>query len=1430
MADLPVLGQVRRPITLIPVGLKEAALDSPTFRSGFTHFSEQLELVEKWLEGYVRCISKLTHEIGAFETLINGFLAQTVPPSLISEAVIDHDYTLLALKRYGDGAREFWTATMLGLKRMEANMVEPIKIFLQHDLRPFRDIRRNLDQTQRQFDSLQSRFSGQAKTKEASSLREDAFQLHEARKAYLKASMDFSAAAPQLRMALDKMLVRVFSDQWRDMRGPQQRVNGSIERWSNDIERVRGWSREMENGEKSFKREFLEARKHIEESAELAVRPSRELDDYAGIPGSTSTLKGPSISNLQTPGTKTRPVKSEKQGWLNLRTVSGKPSRTIWLRRWFYVKNGIFGWLVQGSRSGGVEESDRIGVLLCNVKPGNADDRRFVFEVKTKDTTIVVQAETHTEMMEWLAAFDIAKQKALEDPASTESPGLGPRAHDPAFAISPPSAPEFAASAADSGMPHRADDNSNLTGPDRSSTLPVPGSDVIVNRNSFDVASQRRPLGEKDNDTSRDPASRIIQKLDLHRKATGDMKSPGSAGSSGSGIASLIAASHSSMPVGPGALPNSPPPDTPKKSPALLPTTRDLPTSSLAPNTLVNPPASTTLSSAAVIVNGERGIGIGRIDASGGMPSGVLANVWGSTNWGHLNRLSRNEQSKRQERSASLKLSNPPSPLIHPSNTSQDASPPKSALAGISETSSLSQSPNKSPIVSAADSPHRKTLSLDTGDKSEIKPPEYPNYYPLQLKTQDAQFRLLFPSIPREEKLVLVFKATWNPNEQQEFPGRVYVTTEEMYFYSNHCGMTLISSIGLGSISEVTAATGRDCDFIFCHLKEEETHSGYTRITIKTFLESLKLLKRRLNFLVQNHASQQLSIEEVMKSLIKMEQDDPESSPSMDSWENISVNTPVDGGATPKRNASYRDQRDLKANVLIDRGLYGDNLLQLDGAVDSKTFKLPKQPIVYTPSGMDKLAVEREFEISPKALFHVMFGDKSAVWQLLYHERQAQRIKQGPWTQTDHGHLRRDFDYQLEYLDFFRRVRQAKVEDHQMVEVANEHLLYVVSDRKSPWHFPYRDSFLLLTKVVITHLAKSKCKLAVYVKVDWLKPPPYARGIIAEAALRELALDALDLTDVIAEQVRNFASAHGRTKKAIQIFGQVGVQTQTSEFAGSEAPLKAQLRRSKKKRTLTALAFESAASMAESVVTSAAQIVTRFVMWIWRTVNANSILICILAVSVLVNIVFSSTSTSTWWQERRARKFMSHLGVGPDLSISKAVYIHDLTDATSLDLDLDSSPDNSGNNNNNNPCRNTFNTIMNLPSPFPPNTDKTSYSPPSTLSPPSLPQSASLHRFQKTRHHLGQKRHDLLVAMRVVNSIEREMVQAEWESWLAEEGMRCSMMEGIIHSKSREEGRKDQQGAEKYGSNRTDEEIRSWHREYCASCRREQERVGMALV
>ena len=1096
----------------------------------------------------------------------------------------------------------------------------------------------------------------QAKTKEASSLREDAFQIHEARKAYLKASMDFCVAAPQLRLSLDKMLVRVFFERWKDMKTTRDAIGGTFAKTGIDLERIRGWSREMENGERAFRKEMNESRKRIEDSAEFAAKPSRELEDYS-IPVANAASKRPTGNSSSKKG------QAEKQGWLSLRTLTGKPTRTVWVRKWFFVKNGIFGWLVQGSRSGGVEESERIGVLLCGVRPATQEERRFCFEVKTKDTTIMLQAESQLELIEWMTVFEIAKQKALEDPASTDSPGLvEPQPLDPAFAISQPTAPEFAASAADSGMQLLSDDHS-VAGFDRTTTLPVPGNDPghAATRSSFDVSSSRRStMVEKEGESSREQAARIIQKLDLHRKSpavsqsgTGASVFSSSSPASG-GIASLISASHNILPVGPGVIPQASSADSQGGRTAGTSVTRNLAFSTLAPATLANVPTHTNLSATAVIVNGERGIGLGQ--GEGGMPSGILANLWGSLNWGHINRLEHGEMKATPE---ARRLAN-----------SQEAAGALHATSvgptGEDQQKDVMDSPNQSPS-------HRRTVSLN-GDAPEIRralvaPQEFPKNYPLQLKTQDAQFRLLFPNVKRQEKVVLVFRATWSPNDEQQFPGRIYVTSKEIYFFSNHLGLVLITGLNLTTIAEVTAAPGRDCDFIFLHLRESHKETEYTRITIKTFLEPLDLLQRRLNFLVQNcNSVEPGNLESIMKVLINLENEEPKRSPSIESWDDTSTLAPLGQSSSLRRDLSQRTARDLRTTVHVDHGLYGGAYKE-----EAAKFKLPNQPVVYVPRGMTRCAVDKQFAVSPKALFHVMFGDRSAVWQLLYHERRAQRIKQGPWSQQGQSHLRRTFEYNIEYLDLIRRNRRATVMDTQMIDVLNDHLCYVVTDRKTPWHLPYNQHYMLVSKIVITHVAKSKCRLAVYTKVDWSYFPAVAKRMIENRALADLDSDALDLADVITDQVRKLG-AQSRTARAVKIFGYIGQQKQVIEFGPSDTRLISQVRRTMGRRTLMHLFMETIVSFLEDIITSMLQLTGTLLRWIWKIGSANSLILLVLAISLLLNAFFSTRETSQWWQERKAGKFMTRLGIGPDLVMSKAIHISDLDYAISVNSTLYEDP------------------------------------------------------------------------------------------------------------------------------------------------------------
>lgn len=120
------------------MGLKEAALDSPTFRATTLHFSDQIDYLEKWLDGYAKAATKLTAELAALENIVGGFLSHATNPLLVSEAVLDHDYTLLSMKRCADSSKDLWNGLVTTTRKIEALVAEPIRNFIQEDLRHFK--------------------------------------------------------------------------------------------------------------------------------------------------------------------------------------------------------------------------------------------------------------------------------------------------------------------------------------------------------------------------------------------------------------------------------------------------------------------------------------------------------------------------------------------------------------------------------------------------------------------------------------------------------------------------------------------------------------------------------------------------------------------------------------------------------------------------------------------------------------------------------------------------------------------------------------------------------------------------------------------------------------------------------------------------------------------------------------------------------------------------------------------------------------------------------------------------------------------------------------------------------------------------------------------------------------------------------------------
>lgn len=73
----------------------------------------------------------------ALEPVINTFLQQAVPTSL-SETIIDHDYTLVAMQRYVDGSKGFWGNVIVGARKVEKVVLEPLLTFQKMELKYYK--------------------------------------------------------------------------------------------------------------------------------------------------------------------------------------------------------------------------------------------------------------------------------------------------------------------------------------------------------------------------------------------------------------------------------------------------------------------------------------------------------------------------------------------------------------------------------------------------------------------------------------------------------------------------------------------------------------------------------------------------------------------------------------------------------------------------------------------------------------------------------------------------------------------------------------------------------------------------------------------------------------------------------------------------------------------------------------------------------------------------------------------------------------------------------------------------------------------------------------------------------------------------------------------------------------------------------------------
>lgn len=161
--------------------------------------------------------------------------------------------------------------------------------------------------------------------------------------------------------------------------------------------------------------------------------------------------------------------------------------------------------------------------------------------------------------------------------------------------------------------------------------------------------------------------------------------------------------------------------------------------------------------------------------------------------------------------------------------------------------------------------------------------------------------------------------------------------------------------------------------------------------------------------------------------------------------------------------------------------------------------------------------------------------------------------------------------------------------------------------------------------------------------------------------------------------MRKLGTNEGRTKTAVRIFGEVGGEQPTDEAnsnnpfippGGGPGPLASELdpRAPKlpiQQRRLTRMMAETALSFLESAASSVIMWTAAGVGKAWEVVSAQRVILLVLLASVVWNVVVGRGAVVSYWNEKRAARWLEEVGVAPNGIMSRAVYLRDLEEVVS---------------------------------------------------------------------------------------------------------------------------------------------------------------------
>ncbi|KAI9491484.1 hypothetical protein BDB00DRAFT_483753 [Zychaea mexicana] len=447
--------------------IHDVIVDSPVWKSNILHLEEQIDHFEKWVEGFMKALKQYIDAVIKYNTQTSNLCKKILPQNL-DGSLIDPQVAGMIINTFASTLQcNLAFKTKLNLlprlqqkkigngfnqvSDLEDNLLHPLQRFVKHELKEFKESRRAYERMLDKYDAQMYRYGALSRAKEASALREDAFQTYDVRKTFIRVSREYFTELLAFKANLEHVLVECFSCA---MAAQVEEAEEAYQSCAQSRAMLPGWQQWLEES-KAMSEYQLEkiskASQRLENVAVRKVRPYRSLRNYITPINSGAVASSPAAEEMsssafdkyQSPSPRTSQIglgsnngggdgsgtittddhgqpAISKEGYLFTRVVVGKPARYSWIRRWFFVQDGWFGACAVSTVDkvkGCVVIADRVRVSDCTCRVNNEIDRRFLFEVvsNNSNSSMLLQAETEDELQRWIQTIeDAQKQQQLQ--------------------------------------------------------------------------------------------------------------------------------------------------------------------------------------------------------------------------------------------------------------------------------------------------------------------------------------------------------------------------------------------------------------------------------------------------------------------------------------------------------------------------------------------------------------------------------------------------------------------------------------------------------------------------------------------------------------------------------------------------------------------------------------------------------------------------------------------------------------------------------------------------------------------------------------------------------------------------------------------------------------------------------------------------------